>query len=213
MDPFTLAALGSGVNALGKLLSGASSNAISKLQSQVYEVNAEVGKTNADILSKQADVAELGEGFAWAKGRVQQARIEDAGRQTLASQRSFFAGNNLSASFGSPLLIQALTAGKVQTDVDLTRAGAAIEAANAKSTAANIRGQAAGQQANSLSNLVSSIGARIKGNADLTAGFLGAGTALLSGASSFSKGGFSLPNFSIDLSNFGFNPVAGLTGA
>lgn len=203
---FPLLAIGGGVvNAIGKLMAGASSKAIAGLQSQVYGTNADVSKTNAEILNTQADTAELGIGFAWAKERTQQARIEDAGRQTLASQRSFFASNNLSSSYGSPLLIQALTAGKVQTDVELTRAGAAIEAANAQTTAANIRSQAAGQQANSLSNLVSSIGARIKGDADMTAGILGAGTALLSGFGA-AKGG-------INLSGFGFNPVAGATGA
>ncbi|EKS26521.1 hypothetical protein, partial [Afipia felis] len=110
---FPLLAFGGGVvNAIGKLMSGASSSAIDKLQSQVYGTNAEVSKTNAEILGTQADTAELGIGFAWAKERTQEARIEDAGRQTLASQRSFFAGNNLSSSYGSPLLIQALTAGK-----------------------------------------------------------------------------------------------------
>lgn len=195
---------GGAVNAIGKLMSGASSSAIDKLQSQVYGTNANVSKTNAEILGMQADTAELGIGFAWAKERTQEARIEDAGRQTLAAQRSFFASNNLSSSYGSPLLIQALTAGKVQTDVDLTRAGAAIEAANARTTAANIRSQVAGQQANSLSNLMSSIGARIKGDADMTAGFLGAGTSLLTGASALSKVGFP---------SFGFNPVAGIAGA
>lgn len=175
MEPFTFAMLaGAGINALGKLMGGASSSAIDSIQAQAANANTE-------LLDKQADVAHMGVDFAASKEREQLGKIEEAGRSTLSTRRSYFAGNNLDPTFGSPLLVQAMTAGRVATDRNLAGASFAIDKANALSNEANLRGQAAGSAATAL-------GATIKGSADMMAGVLGAGTALLSGASAV--GGF-----------------------
>jgi hypothetical protein len=50
----------------------------------------------------------------------------------------------------------------------------------------------------------------MKSSSDLTAGYLGAATSLLSGIGAAGKG-ISLPS-SINLSSFGFNPIAGVSG-
>lgn len=191
MDPFTMALLaaGTGANILGKLSAGASSKAMSAISSQIYGTNAEIANSNADTLDMQADVADMGVDFSWSKAKTQISRIEEQGRQVLSTQRSYFAGNNLDPTFGSPLLMQAITAGRVQSDVELTKAGAAIEAADARTRAANIRAQAAGQRGNALTQLYQQAGAQMKGDADMTAGYFGAATALLSGVTQFAGGG------------------------
>ena len=191
MDPFTMALLaaGTGANAIGKLMAGASSKALTGIQARAAETGATTANASADILDKQADVAEMGVDFSWAKARTQIGRIEEQGRVTLAGQRSYFAGNNLDPTFGSPLLVQAITAGRVASDVDLTKAGAAIEAADAETRASTIRAQAAGQRGQALNQFYTAASAKMKGDADLTAGYLGAATAILSGAASMSSGG------------------------
>lgn len=190
MDPFTMAlmAASGGVNAIGKLMAGASSQAMAGISAQIYGNNATTANSNADLLDTQANIADMGVDFSWAKAKTQIGRIEEQGRQVLSTQRSYFAGNNLDPTFGSPLLTQALTAGRVQSDVDLTKAGAAIEAADAKTRAANIRGQAAGQRGSALSQLYSQAGAIMKGDADMTAAYFGAATSLLSAGASMSGG-------------------------
>lgn len=191
MEPFTMAlmAAGTGANMIGKLMGGASSKAMSAITSQIHGNNAGIANSNADTLDTQADIADMGVDFSWSKAKTQISRIEEQGRQVLSSQRSYFAGNNLDPTFGSPLLMQAITAGRVQSDIDLTKAGAAIEAADARTRAANIRAQSAGQRGNALTSLYQQAGAQMKGDADMTAGYLGAATAFLSGATSFATGG------------------------
>lgn len=211
MDPFTLAAVaGAGINAVGKLMGGASAAAMDANQAAAYGVQASTAKTNTDLLNTQADIADLGVGFAGSKEKQALGKIAEAGRQTLSAQRSYFAGNNLDPTFGSPLLAQALTAGRVSTDMDLAKASFAVDKANALSTEANIRGQAAGSAGQALSSMYGQLNANLKGSADMTAGWLGAGTALLSGVGALKSGGFSMPK--LNFSGFGFNPIAGAAG-
>lgn len=181
MDPFTLAlaAVGTGTSALSKYLGGVSSKAMAALSGQIAGNNASIANMNADTLNTQADIAHMGIDFSWSKAKTQIARITEQGRQTLASQRSYFAGSNLDPTFGSPLLTQAITAGRVQSDIDLTKADAAIGAADAMTREANIRAQSAGQRGNALSQLFQQAGALMKGDADMTAGMLGAATSFL----------------------------------
>lgn len=211
MDPLTLMTIAStGITAIGKLMAGSSASAIDKNQANAYGVQAGVAQTNTGLLNEQADVAGMGVDFAASKEREQLGKIAEAGRQTLSAQRSYFAGNNLDPSFGSPLLAQAMTAGRVATDMDLAKTSFAIDKANALSNEAALRGQAAGSAGQALTSLYSQASTQMKGSADMTAGYLGAATSLLSGAADIAKGGFSMPKF--NLSGLGFNPIAGAAG-
>ena len=212
MDPLTIMTLVStGLNVAGKLMGGASSQAITTYQADAYGTQARTAQTNTDILNEQADVAGMGVDFAASKERQQIGAIAEAGRKTLSAQRSYFAGNNLDPSFGSPLLTQALTAGRITTDINLAQSSFAIDKANALSNEASLRGQAAGSAGQALTSLYSQMGAKMKGDADSTAAMLGAGSALLSGAASIAKGGsFSMPT--LNLSSFGFDPIRGISG-
>ncbi len=213
MDPFTLAMIASsGVSAIGKLMAGASSSAMDKLQAQAYGVQAQTSETNTGILNEQADVAGLGVDFAASKEREQLGQIAEAGRQTLSAQRSYFAGNNLDPTFGSPLLMQAMTAGRISTDMDLAKTSFAVDKANALSNEASLRGQAAGSAGQALTSLMNQSSALMKSSADLTAGYLGAATSLLSGAAGVAKGGGSFSMPTMNLTSFGFNPIAGASG-
>lgn len=199
MDPFTLAMVaGTGLNVFGKLMSGSSSSAIDKMQAQAYGARADAAKLNVDLLNSQADVAHEGIGYAASKERETLGKIAEAGRTTLAAQRSYFAGGNLDPTFGSPLLVQSLTAGRIKTDMGLAETSFAIDKANVLSNEANIRGQAAGQAATALSSIYSMKAMNEKADADLMAGYFGAGTALLSGigmAGKFGGGDFSITAF------------------
>ncbi len=251
MDPFTIASLvGTGINVIGKLMGSSSAAAMDRAQSQayqsqaqgydiqaagldtqakVYDTRAGIDALNTDLLNQQGDIAGMGVDFAASKERLALGRIAEAGRQTLSAQRSYFAGNNLDPTFGSPLLAQAMTAGRVATDMDLAKTSFAIDKANALSNEATLRGQAAGSAGQGLSDLLSGSATRIsasatrqnaatarisadmslqKADADTQAGFFGAASALLSAAPSLK--GFSMPQF--NLSGLGFNPIAGATG-
>lgn len=205
MDPFTigLAMASTALSAGGKLF-GAASQAKADTaeggmllqQSDLYGLNAETAKHNVGILTTQAEIAGMGEDFAYAKARLQKGRIIEKGRETLSAQRAEFSSRNLDPTFGSPLLTQALTAGRVAQDIDLTDAGAAVEAADAKTRKSGILNQAAGAQG----QVVSSIGQQLtaatkaralftKSNDDVTAGVIGAASSLLSGGASMGKAG------------------------
>ncbi len=181
-------------------------------------------KANVDLLKDQAAIAAGGVQLAYAAGRVQEGRILQQGRETMSSQRVYFAGNNIDPTFGSPLLAQAMTASRVASDVDLTRANTEIAAAGALTKSANIMGQAAGaagrvvgdigtQLSSTLSAKSSEARAaslRDKAGSDETAGWIGAATSLLSGAGTAGKMGFSMPTF--NLSSVGFDPIRGISG-
>lgn len=189
MDPFTIATLASaGVNAIGKLMSGASSSAMDKLQSQIYGINAGISENNVSSLESQATVAAGGAGVAAAEGNLTVGRIQTQGAATIAAQRNYFASSNVDPTYGSPLLTMARTAGRVASDVDIARAGAAISAANAKASGASLMMQAAGQQGQALGSLLNEAGADMKSSSDTMAGYFGAATALLSGGAAAYKG-------------------------
>lgn len=191
MEPFTFAMLAStGINALGKLFGGKSASEADMAQAANFDRRAQISDLNAMLYGSQADVAHLGVDFAASKERVELGKIFEVGRQTLEAQRSYFAGNHLDPSFGSPLLVQAITAGRVATDADLAKASFAIGKANALTTEANLRGQAYSATLQSQSDRASASALRDKADDDFLSGIFGAGTALLSGASSMFGGGF-----------------------
>jgi hypothetical protein len=192
MDPFTIAALGStAINVVGKLFGGSSASAADEAQAASYDRRAGIDDFNAMLYGTQADVAHLGVDFAASKERTELGKVFEAGRQTLAAQRSYFAGGNLDPTFGSPLLVQAVTAGRVSTDAEIAKASFAISKADALTTEANLRGQSYSATLQAGSDRASASALRDKGDADMISGFLGAGTSLLSGVGSMSGGGFS----------------------
>lgn len=219
MDPFTigLSMASTALTAYGKL-SGAASQAfadqaegqntvtegqLSMTQAQLYGLNAETASSNVGILTTQAEIAGMGEDFAYAKARLQKGRIIEQGRQTLATQRATFASRNVDPAFGSPLVTQALTAGRVAQDLDLTDAGAAVEAADAITRKSSILNQAAGAQGQVVSSIGQQLGSELKAasqfgrarslftksNDGAKIGVIGAASSLLSGASSMASGG------------------------
>jgi hypothetical protein len=199
MDPFTmaLAAAGNGINAVGKLLGAASSSTIATMQADNFR-----GRERLDNLN--ADIARMGVDFAAAKERTELNKVAEAGRQTLSAQRHYFAGGNLDPTFGSPLLVQAMTAGRVATDMDIVKANFAIDKANAQTAEAGYREQA-------RSDLVSAQMYDMKADSDLMAGVFGAAQSLLSFGSSAAGGGGG--GFGkLNLSSFGFNPISGASG-
>lgn len=174
-DPATMAMMAKGakaggglLGAYGKLVEGHTAHLLGGFQADMYGANAR-------ILSKQAEMAELGADFAFSRARVNESRVREAGEDTLAAQRTWYASNYLDPAYGSPMVHQAMTAGQVEADVDLIRATAAIEAADAISRGANLRIQSASQIMNAELS-------RFKGSAARMAGYIGAGTALLSSA-------------------------------
>jgi hypothetical protein len=189
MDPFTIASLAStAINVVGKLFGGSSAKEADLAQAASYDRRAGISDFNAMLYGSQADVAHLGVDFAASKERTELGKVYEAGRQTLAAQRSYFAGGNLDPTFGSPLLVQAITAGRIATDADIAKASFAIGKADALTTEANLRGQAYGATLQAQSDRASAAALRDKGDADMLSGLLGAGTSLLSGLSGMSGG-------------------------
>lgn len=181
-----LSALAAGAGVLGSLMSGSSKKASSLIQAASYGAQADLARANTGILNTQADAAELGVDFAASRQRLHLGQIMEQGRQTLAAQRSYFAGNNLDPTFGSPLVTQAITASRIQSDVDMTGVNFEVERANVKSNVATLRGQAAASAGQALTALHGKAAAEIGGDAFEAAGWLGAGTALLKGFSGLS---------------------------
>lgn len=192
MDPFTLAAVASsGINAIGKYMSGVSASALDKLQSQIYATNAGIQQQTASNFEGQATVDA-------DQGNLSVARIQTQGAETIAKQRNFFSSSNVDPTYGSPLLTMARTASRVASDVDIARASAALQSANDKTQAAGAQGQA-------LGSLLNEAGAQEKASSDMTAGILGAATALLSGGSSAFKGsggGSNVSSFQVGSQSF-----------
>lgn len=192
-DPATLLLMaGTAVSAFGKISAGNATGAADALQSRTFS-------TSADLLETQAEIAKSGAALAYARGRVQEGRIEQQGRDVASAQHLYFSSNNLDPAYGSPLVLQAKSAMQVETDLNLVRAGEAVDAADALTKSANIEGQA-------MSARASAAGATSRGIGAVQAGYFGAATDLLKGASSLGSG------FGSDLvsnAKFGFSALTG----
>lgn len=195
-DPVSLMlmAVGTGISAYGKISAGNATGAADALQSRTFS-------TSADLLETQAEIAKSGAALAYARGRVQEGRIIQQGRDVASGQHLFFSSNNLDPAYGSPLVLQAKSAMQVETDLNLVRAGEAVDAADALTKSANLEGQ-------SMSARASALGATERGIGAVRAGYIGAATDLLKGASSFGVG----TGFGSDLvssAKFGFSALSG----
>lgn len=171
-DPLT--AIGGGMAIYGALSKGA-------IGSRNAGIQGDIARANVTTLNQQAELATEGADLAYAKERLVDARISSAGEVVMASQRRATQSRHFDPSYGSPLVIAAYTASQVKSDLDIARAGAAIEAADSYARAANFTSGALGQ-------LGAAFGADMRGDAATQAGYLGAGTAFLNAAGSKTAG-------------------------
>lgn len=175
-DPFSAMAIaGTGLQMFGALQKGA-------IGSRTAGIQGDIARANVDVLNQQSDLALEGVDLAYAKERLTDARISRAGDAVLAGQFTQTTARHFDPTYGSPLVIQAFTAGQIKSDLEIARAGAAIEAADAYARAASLRSSALGQLGNAF-------GADMRGEAARTAAVFGAGTAFLNTAAKFKPGG------------------------
>lgn len=178
---------GSAATAGGGILSGIaairqgySTKAFDDLQATILGYNAGNLREQAGLLDTQAQTAELGVDVALAKGRYEEGKVRYAGRQTLATQRHWYASANLDPAYGSPLLHEALTAAQIESDVGMVRASSEMEAADAETRVANIYGQKVGVLGQAGSDDINAMVARIKGSDAVIGGYFSAGASFLS---------------------------------
>lgn len=171
MDPITMfaMALGSGLNAAGKL-GGAFGSA------NTEELSASVKKSNALLLKDQADtLLTTGSQNADTRASFDQYRVGHGLDHVLSKQRAYFANDHLDPNAASPMLLAASSIAQSELDLGLIRARAVSEKADVATRGADIYGKAAGQwgDANALT---------AKAASDRIAGYFGAATALLAPA-------------------------------
>jgi hypothetical protein len=155
-DPLTALAAGStGLSAISKLSAGFQSS--------------DLAGFNADLLTQVAQTQAKGVQLDYAKGALQEARTRVQVGETEGSETATFGARHLDPTSGSPLFMQGYTAAQGEGDINIIRAQTGLDAANRLRSAANTMSQAASY--------------KIKSGQDLMAGYFGAGTALLSGAS------------------------------
>lgn len=121
------------------------------------------GNQNAAAAEMQAKIAQANAAMAMTEASGKISRISGQVDQAIGHTRASFGAGNIDVSSGSPLLLQAMSAANGNIDRQLTAAGAFNQSAGQNFTA----GQALQ-----------------KAGDDRTAGWLGAGTALLRGLSS-----------------------------
>lgn len=160
-DPITL--LTAGASIIG---------GISKSGSDAATASAAAG--NAAVAGKLADVQTLGADTASQKAGFDEARLRTQVGQVLGQAKTYYAAHNLDPTFGSPLLIQGMTAAQGEVDAGLVRA----EGANAR---AQQLAAAASTAAGGASSSWQAAAATEQSQNDLIAGVFGAGTALLKG--------------------------------
>jgi hypothetical protein len=175
MDPMMAAlALGStALTAIGKLGSGYAASDADKFQAMIADKNAQ-------LLTEKAK-AEAAEGtLATDEATLQQSRTIEAVKRTIGSQTSRFTGSNLDPTMGSPLLLAGFTAAQGEMDLALEGAKGTLGVASALGQSAGTMAAAAGEKGKSASF-------NIDASQQVMAGWLGAGTALLSGATSMKQ--------------------------
>jgi len=141
---------------VGSIQQGKAANAAAKY-------NAQVARNNAQVQEWQAKDAE-------ARGRTKELQHRQQVSQLIGRQRAVMAGNGVDVNLGSAVDLQADTASQGEFDALTIRSNAEREAYAARVGASNYTAEAGLQ-----------IG---QGKAAKQAGFMGAGTTLLSGAGS-----------------------------
>lgn len=176
MDPITAMMLGAtALSAIGKIGSGFMGSDLDKIQKSITDQNTALLVNKASLEAKGADVA-------YAEGGLESARTVATLNRTLGGETGHFAASNLDPASGSPLLLQGFSASQGRADLDLIAARARMGAAGALMTSAGTMASAAGSQGQATSF-------GMKSTQDIIAGFLGAGTTALQGASMWAKFG------------------------
>lgn len=164
-----LLAAGTTAGAASSLYRGFAGSAAGKMSADIARMNAELMRTNAEIARKKGDLA-------IARSAFDQARSGAAVDRVIGAQRARFVNANLDPASGSPLLALMHSAAEGEVDRQLIVNRGQLEAAGAMVDAANALSGAASQE-------WSAVAAGRRATQELVAGVLGAGTAVLSGAS------------------------------
>lgn len=172
MDPFAL--LLAGVAGVGKLASGFMGSAAAELQGKI-------AAGNTALLEKQAEIERMGADVALSKGVFEQTRLSDKVARVLAAQPGSYAAAGLSSTTPTALTAAGFSAAQGEADLEIIRANSALEAAAAKTRAANTESQAA-------SSAYQQVALNQRAYSDRVAGIFGAATAFLSVGKSEFKG-------------------------
>jgi hypothetical protein len=174
MEMMALLAMGStALTAIGKLGAGYAASDADKFQAMIADKNAQ-------LLTEKAS-AEAAEGkLATDEATLQQSRTIMQVQRTIGAQTARFAGSNLDPTMGSPLLLEGFTAAQGAMDMAIEGAKGTLGNAQALGAAAGTRAEAAGETGRASSF-------NIDATQQVMAGWLGAGTALLSGATAFKQ--------------------------
>ena len=114
-----------------------------RFAAEAAEIGARIAAGNTEVLEAAATVEEGNADLAAARGALELARHRQSVRRTLAAQTARFARSGLDTSVGSPLVVQAKSAARGETDARIIAADTMIEVADARTRAANYRGDAA----------------------------------------------------------------------
>ncbi len=156
MDPFTIAAiflgLGTAVQAYGQFQAG-------QAQAGMASYNALIARQNADLTSRRMELAKT-------EKEIIEQKFRKKGERTLASQRAAFAKAGVELE-GTPLIVAEETASEIELDALAIRYSSSVEQAQLLSQKAGF------EQADILE--------RMRGRQAKGAGFIGAGTTLLTG--------------------------------
>lgn len=171
-----LGLLGMGLSMIGSIAGGMAKKADAELQAENARNNAKIAETTAQTNTLLAELPRVA-----AKMDVE--KIKDALRTTIGAETAAYSTANLDPSSGAPLLVAGITAAQGQVDVGLVTAQGELSRAAKLADAASGFAQAASQDYQVVSSENQAKNAMI-------AGFLGAGSALVSGLQSSGFTGF-----------------------
>lgn len=190
-DPMTMMMIAGGVQAGGKIFEGLAGSASSKIA-------AGFADANADILDTQGQTRRIAADTDLIRGNYDEFLTRRKVGQVLAAETVQTVKSGADPTYGSPLVVQGFSAAQGETEAQLIRARTAATFADDLSGVASIYGQAAGQRFKASSE-------RQNARTKLIAGYIGAGTSMLSAGSKWQslggKGGGS--GFGADI---GSNP-------
>lgn len=170
-------------SAFGAIFEGENTAQQAEFQSRIYGINADIARSGVVLLKGQAELAVESADLAYAKGALAESRARRQGDEVASAQAVHFASAHLDPASGSPLLLAARSASELQADVDLIRAGAAVEGAEAFGRAAELEQRALAAEGQVFTARVGQASSQAKASSARIAGYIGAGTAILKGAS------------------------------
>lgn len=155
----------------------AGSSVVSGIEgSSSAQINAKIASSNADTAEKQASVKRLEAKNATAKAGYDEAKLRQEVDKTLGQAKTYYASRNLDPAYGSPLLVQGLTAAQGEVDAQIVRAQGQSDRASALS-------EAASYDASAATSRWQAVASEQQSNLSLLSGVFGAATTLLTSAS------------------------------